>query len=104
MSTGEVRPDNHWIAQESKLYHPLWSRLPVVLHHGSGCRAWDVDGNEYLDFIGGLAATSLGHAHPVVVDALASQATKIIQTSNLVYSIPQLELARTLVERSPFDR
>jgi predicted acetylornithine/succinylornithine family transaminase len=65
---------------------------------------WDVEGREYLDLIAGIAVTSLGHSSPVVQRALAEQSAKLIQVSNLFYSIPQLELAQLLLGNSPFDR
>ncbi|MSQ23024.1 MAG: acetylornithine transaminase [Chloroflexi bacterium] len=81
-----------------------YRRYPLVIERGEGCRVWDVDGRRYLDFLGGLAVDSLGHAPQVLVDAVAAQAGRLIQTSNLLYTIPQVELAEFLVARSPFDR
>ena len=52
-----------------------YGRLPVAFVRGEGTRLWDSEGNEYLDFLGGLAVTSLGHAHPEVAAAIADQAT-----------------------------
>jgi acetylornithine/succinyldiaminopimelate/putrescine aminotransferase len=51
-----------------------YGRIPVAFVRGDGTKLWDSDGNEYLDFLGGLAVVSLGHAHPAVADALAEQA------------------------------
>ena len=67
----------------------------MVLERGEGSRVWDVEGREYLDLIAGIAVTALGHSSPVVQRALAEQSAKLIQVSNLYYSIPQLELAET---------
>jgi acetylornithine/N-succinyldiaminopimelate aminotransferase len=68
----------------------------VMLERGQGCRVWDVDGNEYLDFLAGIAVNSLGHAHPVVVNAVADQAAKLMHVSNYFATPPQLELAERL--------
>ncbi|SBN64754.1 acetylornithine aminotransferase apoenzyme [Curtobacterium sp. 9128] len=68
----------------------------VMLERGSGCRVWDVDGKEYLDFLAGIAVNSLGHAHPVLVEAIADQAAKLVHVSNYFATPPQLELAERL--------
>ncbi|MFZ6993311.1 acetylornithine transaminase [Curtobacterium sp. RRHDQ66] len=68
----------------------------VMLERGQGCRVWDVDGNEYLDFLAGIAVNSLGHAHPVLVEAIADQAAKLVHVSNYFATPPQLELAERL--------
>ncbi|MGU3412004.1 acetylornithine transaminase [Microbacterium sp. M1A1_1b] len=68
----------------------------IMLERGQGCRVWDVDGNEYLDFLAGIAVNSLGHAHPVLVDAIADQAAKLVHVSNYFATPPQLELAERL--------
>ena len=79
-------------------------RLPVTLVRGKGARVWDTEGKEYLDFVGGWAVNSLGHCHPVIVKALTEQAKTLIQTSNQFYTIPQVELAKLLVDNSCLDR
>jgi acetylornithine/N-succinyldiaminopimelate aminotransferase len=81
-----------------------FKRLPVTIVKGKGARVWDEDGNEYLDFLGGLAVNVLGHSHPVVVNAVAKQARELIQTSNLVYTVPQVKLAKLMVENSCLDK
>lgn len=93
-----------WMSRDSELFFHLFRRQPVVLERGEGCRVWDVDGREYLDMIAGVAVDSLGHAHPVVQRALAEQSAKLLQVSNLFYSLPQIALAQLLVDNSPFDR
>lgn len=75
-----------------------------VLVRGSGSCVYDDGGKEYLDFVGGLAVNALGHCHPVVVEAACGQMTKLIHTSNLYYTEPQIELARLLVEHTPAAR
>ncbi|MFN8508296.1 MAG: acetylornithine transaminase [Dehalococcoidia bacterium] len=93
-----------WIADEKKYVFQNYGRQPVVLDHGQGTRVWDSDGKEYLDFVGGLAVNVLGHAHPVVAQALAAQAQQLIHTSNLYYTKPMIALAKLLVENSCLDR
>ena len=68
----------------------------ALLVRGAGCRVWDVDGTEYLDFLGGIAVNALGHAHPAMVDALSRQAATLIHVSNYFVTPPQLELAGRL--------
>lgn len=81
-----------------------YKRSPVGFSHGRGVRLYDLEGREYLDFIGGIAVSSLGHAHPALVRALSEQAARYIHVSNL-YQIPeQVEAARRLVLLSGLDR
>jgi acetylornithine/N-succinyldiaminopimelate aminotransferase len=79
-------------------------RQPIVLVRGQGTRVWDEDGKEYLDFTSGWAVNSLGHSHPVQVKAIQEQAATLIQTSNQFFTVPQIELARLLVDNSCLDR
>ena len=92
------------IELESRVHVPVYARQPLVITRGEGCWVWDDAGNRYLDLVAGIAVNVLGHAHPAVADALAEQARTLLTTSNLYYTIPQLELARALIDRSPFDR
>ena len=70
----------------------------ISLVKGVGAQVWDADGKEYLDFLGGIATNILGHAHPLLVAAIANQAKELSHVSNL-YSHPRvLELAEKLVE------
>ena len=68
---------------------PNYGRYDLVLVRGLGSRVWDEDGKEYLDFGGGIAVSTLGHAHPRLVEALDRQARELIHTSNLYYTRPQ---------------
>jgi len=65
---------------------------------GEGARVWDADGHEYLDLVAGIAVSSLGHAHPAVVDAVSSQVRRIAHTSNLYLNEPAIALAERLVD------
>jgi acetylornithine/N-succinyldiaminopimelate aminotransferase len=77
---------------------PNYGRYNVVLVRGRGSRVWDEEGKEYLDFGAGIAVSTLGHAHPRMIEALDRQARELIHTSNLYFTRPQGELARRLVE------
>ncbi len=68
----------------------------VTFTRGQGSRLWDDAGRRYLDFLSGLAVTSLGHAHPAVADALCEQARTLLHVSNLFGTEPQREVAATL--------
>jgi len=75
-----------------------YGRFPVTLVRGEGTRVWDDAGREYLDFCSGIAVCALGHAPPVLVEAISCQAATLIHCCNL-YHIPQQEaLARRIVE------
>jgi acetylornithine/N-succinyldiaminopimelate aminotransferase len=93
-----------WREVEARVFMRTGRRLPVVLVRGEGCRVWDDAEKSYLDFFGGTAATSLGHCHPVVANALNDQGHTLILTSNLMYTIPQLQLGELLVKHSCLDR
>ena len=76
---------------------PNYGIPPVALSHGEGCRVWDVDGREYLDLVAGIAVSSLGHAHPAVIDAVSRQVAAIAHTSNLYLHEPEVALAERLL-------
>ncbi|MBV9488132.1 MAG: aspartate aminotransferase family protein [Verrucomicrobia bacterium] len=76
---------------------PNYGRYDVVFVRGEGTRVWDENGKVYLDFGAGIAVSTLGHAHPRMVEALAAQSAQLIHTSNLYYTRPQGELAQRLV-------
>ncbi|MGA2319723.1 MAG: acetylornithine/succinylornithine family transaminase [Solirubrobacteraceae bacterium] len=77
-----------------------YARLPVEFVRGRGTRLWDVDGNEYLDFLCGISVTSLGHCHPRVVEAVREQVGLLMHTSNLFYTAPAMRLAERLARSS----
>jgi len=91
-------------AREARVHLQTYARQPITLVSGHGCWVTDDAGREYLDLVAGIAVDVLGHAHPAVAEAVARQAATLVQVSNLYYTLPQLELAEALVERSPFDR
>lgn len=73
-----------------------YKRLPVAFESGAGCTLTDTNGKKYLDFLSGIAVTSLGHSHPRMVAALTAQVQKLLHVSNL-YEIPQQEAAGALL-------
>lgn len=81
-----------------------YARYPITLERGSGCRVWDTEGREYLDFVAGIATCTLGHAHPAMVEAVTKQIQTLHHVSNLYYTTAQGELAKWLVENSCADR
>jgi acetylornithine/N-succinyldiaminopimelate aminotransferase len=83
---------------------PNYQPPPFVLTKGRGCRVWDAAGTEYLDFSGGIAVLSVGHAHPTLAAAIAEQAGLLLHTSNLFYNDKSIQLAAQITERTGFDR
>ena len=81
-----------------------YARFPLALERGAGCRVWDTQGREYLDFVAGIATCTLGHAHPAMVKAVTRQIQKLHHVSNLYYIPEQGELAKWLIDHSCADR
>ncbi|MDR2836991.1 MAG: aspartate aminotransferase family protein [Azonexus sp.] len=77
-----------------------YARLPVTFTHGRGCRVFDGEGREYLDALAGIAVSTLGHAHPRLVAAIAEQAGRLLHTSNLYRIGEQEQLADKLCDLS----
>src|SRR5438552_17129412 len=77
---------------------PSYGRFDIVLSHGAGSYVYDITGKRYLDFGGGIAVSSLGHAHPAMTEALVEQSRKLIHTSNFYYHEGQGRLAERLVQ------
>ena len=95
---------SNWQELDQKYLMNTYKRLPVTLVRGEGARVWDERGKEYIDFVAGVATNALGHAHPAIVDALSEQARTLIHTSNHFHTVPQIHLAKLLVENSCFDK
>ncbi|MDT4936558.1 MAG: acetylornithine/N-succinyldiaminopimelate aminotransferase, partial [Pseudonocardiales bacterium] len=70
---------------------------PIAFDHGAGVRIWDTEGRGYLDFVGGIAVSALGHAHPAIVAAVCGQVARLAHTSNLAMHEPGVALAERLV-------
>ena len=77
-----------------------YGRFDVDIDHGRGATLYSLDGREYIDFTSGIGVCSIGHANPRWVEAVAAQAAKLGHISNLYYTQPYAQLARTLCERS----
>lgn len=81
-----------------------YGRFPMALEKGQGCRVWDTEGKEYLDFVAGIATCTLGHAHPALVKTVSQQMEKLHHVSNLYYIPEQGELAKWIVDHSCADK
>ena len=92
------------IERDNKVISPSYPRgYPFVMDHGRGSEVWDVDGNRFLDFMGGIAVTSTGYSHPQVVKAIQEQAEKFIHISSDFYHENWIRLAEKLNEVAPFE-
>lgn len=87
-------------ALESQYVIGTYARSPVEFVRGEGCRLWDADGNEYLDFLGGISVVQIGHAHPAWLDAVTTQAARLAHAGNLFYTEPAMRLAARLSKLS----
>jgi acetylornithine/N-succinyldiaminopimelate aminotransferase len=76
---------------------PNYGLPPLALRRGAGCQVWDADGREYTDLIAGIAVSSLGHAHPAIVEAVTRQVGTLAHTSNLFLHEPEVALAERLL-------
>jgi len=83
--------------RESALLCNTYGRYPLAVSRAKGCRLYDLDDNEYLDFLSGIAVCSLGHSRDDLADVMAEQARKLVHVSNLFYQEPQLDLAEKLL-------
>lgn len=77
---------------------PTYGRFELALSRGTGSYVWDVAGKRYLDFGGGIAVNSLGHANPEITQALVEQSQRLVHVSNLYYHEPQGRLAQRIVK------
>jgi len=98
VSTGRIR------AQEARHLMNTYKRPPIVFTRGRGCRLYDAEGREYLDFLGGIAVNALGHAHPRLVRVIRREAARAIHLSNLFRNAYQGPLAAKLADWSGLDR
>jgi len=93
------------VFEESRKYiMNTYKRLPLFIVKGRGNRVYDGEGKEYLDFVSGLAVNNIGHCNPRVTVAFQKQAQRLVHTSNLFYTEPQVKLAKLLVENSFADK
>ncbi|MBW2245317.1 MAG: aminotransferase class III-fold pyridoxal phosphate-dependent enzyme [Deltaproteobacteria bacterium] len=89
--------------REARHFLPVVNRMPVALVEGRGSRVTDVEGREYVDLTAGWGVCSIGHCHPVLVEAISAQAGRLMQTTNLFYTLPQLDAAEALTALSPTE-
>jgi acetylornithine/N-succinyldiaminopimelate aminotransferase len=101
VSEGALSVDSLRARADAALMH-TYTRQPLSIASGHGVWVTDGDGRELIDLVGGIAVNVLGHAHPAVTGALAEQARRLIHTSNLYYTVPQVELAERLIDTA-FD-
>ena len=82
---------------------PVVKRHPVALVEGRGSRVVDVEGREFIDLMAGWAVCCIGHCHPTLVDAIRDQAGRLMQTTNIFYTLPQVDLIERLARLTPAD-
>ncbi|HWE24079.1 MAG TPA: acetylornithine transaminase [Myxococcales bacterium] len=92
------------VARAEKFLFQNYRTQPVALVRGEGTYVWDADGKRYLDFIGGIATVSVGHANAKVREAVVEQSKLLWHASNLYVTEPQVRLAEKLVRLSFADR
>jgi acetylornithine/N-succinyldiaminopimelate aminotransferase len=92
------------VASAAAHLYPNYRQPPVVLTRGRGTEVWDVDGKRYLDLAAGIAVSSLGHAHPALVQAVSSQVARLVHVSNYFYNEPNVRLAERLTRAARMDR
>ncbi len=98
MPTEELKQD------AARYLMQTYTRQPLSIVRGRGTKVYDLEGREYIDFVGGVAVNILGHGHPDLVQAIQRQAAQLIHTSNLYYTEPQVKLAQMLVDHSFADK
>ena len=92
------------VDKDRQAYLPVFNRYNLVVERGEGPYVFSVDGDKYIDFLGGIAVNVLGHNYKPLVEAIANQAAKVIHISNLYYTRPQADAAAKLVKLSGLDR
>lgn len=88
------------ITDKSPYMVTTYARNPIALVKGEGCKVWDLEGHEYIDFNAGIAVSALGHGDMEIANLLHDQARQIIHSSNLFYSPWSWALAQLLVEQT----
>jgi acetylornithine/N-succinyldiaminopimelate aminotransferase len=88
----------------SHIMPTYFNQMPVTFEYGRGAWLWDNQNECYLDALAGIAVSSLGHAHPAIIQAITEQAGKLLHTSNTYFIARQIELAKKLTEIAEFDQ
>ena len=87
-----------------KVILPIYAPANFIPVKGKGSRVWDQNGDEYIDFAGGIAVNALGHCHPKLVQTLHEQSEKLWHVSNVFTNEPALQLAQKLIDNTFADR
>ena len=87
-----------------KVILPVYSPAKFIPVKGKGSRVWDQDGNEYIDFAGGIAVNALGHCHPRLINALHQQSEQLWHVSNVFTNESALRLAKKIIDNTFADR
>jgi acetylornithine/N-succinyldiaminopimelate aminotransferase len=93
-----------WMEKERNYLIQLYARQKVIFERGEGCYLYDVNGKRYLDLVAGIAVMSIGHSNREFIENVKRQLEKLIHTSNLYYTIPQIQLAEKLREITEMDK
>ncbi|MGQ9623546.1 MAG: aspartate aminotransferase family protein [Candidatus Caldatribacteriaceae bacterium] len=92
------------VQKEAQYFLGVYQRTPAVFVRGQGSYLFDLEGNAYLDFVGGISVNLLGYDFAPLKQAIHEEVERVIHTSNLYYSLPQIELAERLVHSSGFSK
>ncbi len=90
--------------REKQHIFQTYGRLPIAVDRAEGCKIFDQNGKEYLDFLAGIAVNALGHSHPKIINAVEKQIRRYMHLSNFFYQEPQVLLAEKITRNSCFDR
>ena len=104
MANTNTLSNSYYHKLDQKHYLPTFKRFPIAICRGSGSRVRDIEGKEYIDALAGIAVNSVGHCHPKVVNAIYTQASKLMHISNFFVSPPQVELSERLTRISGLER
>ena len=103
--TANLDSDTAYIMElDSEYVLNTYARQPIVFVRGEGARLWDSEGREYLDFLAGIAVVQVGHSHPRIADAIATQARTLMQVSNLFHNQWQAPLAKRLCQLAGMEK
>ena len=94
----------NWIEKERETLIQFYRRQEVVFVEGDGCWLYDENGKKYLDLVAGIAVVALGHSNQEFIEKLTKQLNKLVHTSNLFYTIPQIQLAEKLKDITNMDK
>lgn len=91
-------------ATEDRYTSGLYTKRPIAILRGEGARLWDSEGREYIDCVGGQGAANIGHANPLVAQAIAEQAQRLISCPEMFYNDRRAELEERLCQVSGYPR